>query len=601
MQLCGHDERFRVPETERLPPRFDRILTAGVLVAFVLHRLWVTMSGRCPLDADEGIFGIMAIGLMRGKWSSFFLGQDYMGAFQAIWSAPFVLLLGAMPMALRVAAIAQGLVVLLVWRRILARLAHPVAWYFLVALVVFAPEFLATWMLRSRGCIEVLLLGSVWAWAMVELARSDRSFDALRRWWLLAGIAGGIGWWTSQLVVFFLLPGTILFLLVRSVRARLADGFSRGGVVLFGIMLVGAVLLPLRGLVPYDSVWSARLHAASWPIVGFALLAAGLGVVGVQRRWLPAWPLIGLGGFIAGMLPALPTWLFKTTLYNTTSLQEAARWLVNASTMVFEVAGAVLGLTDERFEPLGLPLLVLVAVPAVYAAAVLASLVLAWRGRGRDASAERVLLAGFAGSFLLLVVILRPVASVPHYAVTLAFLLTAMVACFLGRLWNAAGAGPRERLVLRAVAAGCCALLVVVNTTSILRQPPVPVEPWTGVRLDDRAVIDFLLERDITIAASSLTGSSNGYWQAYRISFSSGERVRIHPVLHMPRVDAYREELKRATRIAIVTLEPATVAATFQENDIAFESERVGDLTIFWNFDKARVDALGLLSYAATL
>lgn len=559
------------------------------------------MSGRCPLDADEGIFGIMAIRMLRGEWAPFFLGQDYLGAFEALWSMPFVLVLGATPMALRVAAIAQGLVVLLVWRRILDRLGHPIAWYFLATLIVFAPEFLATWMIRHRGCIEVLLFGSLWASAMVELARSDRSFDALRRWWLLAGIAGGIGWWTSQLVVFFLLPGTILFLLVRSVRARLVEGFSRVGLVLFGIVMAGAVLLPLRGLVPYDSVWSARLLAASWPIVGFALLAAVVGIVGVRRGLLPTWPLIGLGGFIAGLLPALPTWMFKSPLYNTSSLQEPARWLVNASTMVFEVAGAVLGLADERFESIGLPLVVLVAVPAIFAAAVLASLGLAWRGRGRDASAERVLLGGVAGSFLLLVIILRPVATVPHYAVTLAFLFTALVACFLGRLWNADEARPRERLVLRGVAVACCALLVVVNTASIVRQPPTPVEPWTGVRLDDRAVIDFLLERDIALAASSLTGSSSGYWQAYRITFSSGERVRIHPVLHMPRVAAYREELERATRIAIVTLEPATVAATFQEHGIAFESDHIGEVTIFWDFDKARVDALGLLSYAASL
>src|SRR5690606_1891645 len=97
---------------------------------------------------------------------------------------------------------------------------------------------------------------------------------------------------------------------------------------------------------------------------------------------------------------------------------------------------------------------------------------------------------------------------------------------------------------LRAAAVATLVLLAGVNSRSVALLPPVPVEPLTMVRRDDREVIDFLLGRGITIAATSFTSSSTGYWEAYRLSMSSGERLRVHPVLHMPRIDDYREALR---------------------------------------------------------
>jgi hypothetical protein len=145
------------------------------------------------------------------------------------------------------------------------------------------------------------------------------------------------------------------------------------------------------------------------------------------------------------------------------------------------------------------------------------------------------------------------------------------------------------------------ALLLAIHVASIANAPRTAVEWRTGVEQLDAEVIRFLLDREITIAATSLNGSSSGYWEAYRLTFSSGERVRVHPILHMPRIDRYRTALKEAQRAAIVTTAPEMVSSVLEQEGIAFETETVGSMTILHGFDKEELDRRKLMDYRRRL
>ena len=122
--------------------KFKSVLIPLIPISlYVAHRLWVVLTGRCPLDSDEAIFGIMGMEALRGQFRAFYHGQDYLGSFQALASIPFLVLLGASPLALRVTAIAEGAVILLCWRRIFRKWSLPrEAWFLFALLFAFGPN-----------------------------------------------------------------------------------------------------------------------------------------------------------------------------------------------------------------------------------------------------------------------------------------------------------------------------------------------------------------------------------------------------------------------------------------------------------------------------
>ncbi|MDK2973622.1 MAG: hypothetical protein PWP23_3377 [Candidatus Sumerlaeota bacterium] len=561
-------------------------------------------SGRCPLDADEGIVGIMSIRLLRGEFHPFFLGQDYMGALQAILPAPFMLIAGKTPMALRLAATAEGIAVLWFWRKLFERWTLSAAFPFFALLLAFGNEFLSVWTLKSRGGIELLLLGSALLWIAAEITADARSFREQWRRFAAAGVVFGVAWWSSQLIAFFFVPLAVALFVPAGNRQRMREGWSLAGAALFVVFGVAGVLLVLRGTVSYTSGLSALLYGARWYLVGVFAVGLAMAVWGVRARLLPLWPVAAGVGAVLGYLPALAAIFGKPVLYNTTSLQPPYRWLITLASLFFEAGASLLGLAGPMFSGIGVPAWVVVLVPCVVLLAVVSTLLVvarAWkRQEAEDALAETVLLGGTMGALVLLALVLLPLSRVPHYAVFLVFFLFGVIACFVGRLWASKEAGRAGR-AMRAAAVAVLLLFAAVNTHSVLKADAVAVEPITMVRRDDRAVIDFLLKRGITVGATSFTGCIDGYWEAYRISMSSGERVRLHPVLHMPRVDDYREALRQADTIAVVGHSLGDEAETLRAAGMAFERTEVGGLEVIWGFDKQRADELGLISYARTL
>jgi len=121
------------------------------------------------------------------------------------------------------------------------------------------------------------------------------------------------------------------------------------------------------------------------------------------------------------------------------------------------------------------------------------------------------------------------------------------------------------------------------------------------VQVNDQALIDFLLEKNLSNACTSLNSSQAGYWDAYRLSFASGGRISVHPILHMPRIDQFRRALEAAERCAIITRHPEETASQFDKQGIEYAANEFGELTVIWDFDKQDVDELGLIDYRRNL
>ena len=169
--------------------------------------------------------------------------------------------------------------------------------------------------------------------------------------------------------------------------------------------------------------------------------------------------------------------------------------------------------------------------------------------------------------------------------------LIGLVALFLARLWKI------NRIVAVAVLGG----LLSVNLYGTVKLPAEPVVPSRMVPKQDQALIDFLMKRGIDAACTSLHGASSGYWDAYRLSFCSGERLIVHPVFHMPRIERYREFVENSARLAIITAAPEFITTEFASHDIDSSTQTFGRLTVVWGFDKGHVDALGLVAYHRSL
>lgn len=573
----------------------DRLQAAVLWFLFALYvgwRLWIVWTGRCPIDSDEGVFGIISIEMLGGRFVPFFHGQDYMGTLPSVLCVPFMAILGKTPLAMRVAAIAAGVAALLTWRRILVLWRAGHVWPWLALLCAVAPFFMAQLTLKFRGTITVWLLGTLWLWQLVEAESDGRPFDRQPFRWFAIGLLGGLCWWSSQLTVFFLLPGLVVFLLLRENRRRLASLASVPNALIVGAYAVSFTLLIARGTLSYKNPLSAALFELKAPVVLQHVVVAGtvltLALFGRFPRWIPA---AGIGA-VLGYLPALLRVFGREVLYNTTSPQAPHRWLINLRGLALEASGSFLGFADETHHPIGVPALVIVCVACLYVLAVVATVLTVFRPKSEPASrAEFFFLMALVMSWGLLAMTVHQLQPAPHYALFSLFFLMGTVACFLVRL-------SRIHVSLPWLAAP---LFLGLNAFSTIKAPSEPVRWNSMVPLEEARLIEFLAEQEIEAAATSFRSSSWGYWDAYRLSMSAGESVRIHPILHMPRVDRYRVGLREATKTAIVTRVPEETVEVLDRYGLNYKATEFGGLTVVWGFDKRRADELLLFDYRQSL
>lgn len=186
-------------------------------------RVAMVRSSWGVLESDEAVVGLMARSILDGDLPTFFWGQRYGGTAEAFVLAGVFGIAGSSTLAIRVVSVSlSAAAAVLVWR-VGRRVGSPVQ--AAAAGLAFWSWPLASvfWSIKSRGFYWATIVGGLaFVLAVLRLAeRPDRTGDAM-----IAGLAAGVGWWSSPQITVFVVPA-VAWALVRA-RPAIRPLLTRG-------------------------------------------------------------------------------------------------------------------------------------------------------------------------------------------------------------------------------------------------------------------------------------------------------------------------------------------------------------------------------------
>jgi F5/8 type C domain len=219
-------------------------LLAAVSLAVAGAHVWMIWMAPTALSfsprhihTDNAVMLMMAKHVLeKGEFPIFYYGQDWFGSLSAlIHAAVFLVLGGIPPWSIHVAPLlfflGFGLVLYLLTREALG----PAVALWALAWTIVTPVRLSEYTVMPHGgYIEGLMLGTTLLWLAVRLVRAPEGWRK-RGYYALLGFVGGLGWWTSPLVVYQLLTCGV-YVLMRERGAAV----SRGAILSLPAFFVGA-------------------------------------------------------------------------------------------------------------------------------------------------------------------------------------------------------------------------------------------------------------------------------------------------------------------------------------------------------------------------
>jgi len=193
-------------DPETLPRALQLTVALGAVGGLALRVLFLVLrSGQ--LDSDEAIVGLMAIHALRdADLNTFFWGQSYGGTLEALLAVPGFALFGPSVLLLKLVPMTLSAVcALLVWRLGRATVGNRAGAVAGVAMWLW-PATMVWFSTKERGFYWVCLaLGLMFLLIALEVVRRpDRVVP-----WLALGLLGGVGWWTSPQILYFVVPGLV--------------------------------------------------------------------------------------------------------------------------------------------------------------------------------------------------------------------------------------------------------------------------------------------------------------------------------------------------------------------------------------------------------
>lgn len=184
---------------------------AGVLALSALLKITLVGSGVVDFTSDEGVIALMARHTTQGKWPVFYYGEAYVGSLGATLMAGAFKLLGESVMTARLLQIAfyMGTIVFtyLLAQRIFGRGAAVVT-ALMMALPPVVVTLYTTVGIGAYG--ETLLFGTFLLWLGHLLAHE---WAEKWIWWLIWGAVAGLGFWSLGLIVVYVVPVAVLWLI----------------------------------------------------------------------------------------------------------------------------------------------------------------------------------------------------------------------------------------------------------------------------------------------------------------------------------------------------------------------------------------------------
>jgi len=286
---------------------------AVIAAATIAARLPFLLRADRFFDADEAVEGLMARHVSLGEHPLFLWGQRYKGVPEVYLSNLVFHAAGPTAVALKSVTLVCFVVFLLLNFRLIERMfSRRVAWM-ATAFFVAGPPSLVHWTLSgSAEIVMTLLAGAVLLLGIVAWRRTGS-----RRGELVAAAAAGFGLWVHSYILYYIVSLAVTAAVIRPNWRELAMNAVRGlprwlrGSIAI-VAAVGALYIVL-GLIAFFvqggvivSVGGIRIAVTHpqkmWWIAG-ALFAAAFAIVvaGVRRGELIAPGL----AFLAGYAPAL--------------------------------------------------------------------------------------------------------------------------------------------------------------------------------------------------------------------------------------------------------------------------------------------------------
>jgi hypothetical protein len=254
----------------------------------------------------------MARHVLRGEFPIFFWGQPYLGTLEVYSTVLVFLVLGATPLALKVAPLLWFSAFLAAHYRLARSTLDRQAAVLGTLAVGVSPAFLAVWSLKSRGgYMALLLLGTL------SLLLASRMLDQgyRRRDAAMLGAILGLACWTHFLAVVYLVP-ILAVLILKDEKAFL----RRTSAILGGGLVLGSLPVWIYNLRhDWVSLRPPGLSHTSFEddLLGFLQIGLPM-VIGARPNWNGADLVRGLGfclGLVlcGGMLLLAYRWLWSAS------------------------------------------------------------------------------------------------------------------------------------------------------------------------------------------------------------------------------------------------------------------------------------------------
>lgn len=215
----------------------QRALTLAFLAILLIGLVVRVYGAWCERHHPRGDYAVvaeMAKHLAEGRtFPVFFYGQAYMGSLEPAVSALLCRLFGihAFSVALGTALVAFILLpVVFFWGR---AAGGPVAGLAAMLFCLIGPFTYFFYMASPRGGYAItLVLGSLVLWLAGKIAFGERQRAPVAPgWYLLLGLAAGLGWWSNQLITPAL--ATVALVILAAARGRIFSGRVAAAALMF--------------------------------------------------------------------------------------------------------------------------------------------------------------------------------------------------------------------------------------------------------------------------------------------------------------------------------------------------------------------------------
>ena len=510
--------------------RPSTLLRAGtylsIAAAAIAARLPFLLRADRFFDADEAVEGLMARHI--GDHSLFLWGQRYKGTPEVFLTSAVFRIAGSGVIALKAVTLACFVVFLCLNFRLLERVfSRGIAWT-ATAFFIIGPPSLVLWTLSgSAEIVWTMLVGAVLLLAVDAWRRSETRGS---RYMLIAAAALGFGLWIQQYVLYYVVSLVLTAAIVtpgcwdmlrEAVRTRVPAWLR----VILAIVAAVAAFYLLLGLVAFfTSGFDVRLAGLRitathpqkmWWIAGATLAAAiAMGVVSIFRTQLVAPAL----AFLAGYSPAIVGRIGNHGMGSPISRLDVA----GLRAALPDITGVMLPILLGFRDPLGRPT---VFVPLFLVLLVVAALAFWHVHRRRLVPFFDVLLV--VAPVMFLVSGSYNDAQSYRYLMPIYAALPVVYAIGVGSVWRASRA------------AGAALMLLMLGI-------------FAAQQIGWYQHLDPDAESARTIACldhAGIRAARAGYWQSYKLTFLTNERIIVSPTDGVDRYAPYSEQTRSSGTI----------------------------------------------------